>query len=99
MKKVKFHSEAAAMAGQEVARYNLGCMEARSRNIERAVKHWTIAASAGEYHAMRELIVFFDKGLVSRESIDSTLEAYNNSCAEMRSEDRDAYIRTIIETI
>ena len=27
-----------------------------------------------------------------RESIDSTLTAYNNSCAEMRSEARDAYI-------
>jgi TPR repeat protein len=27
MKKAKFHFEAAAMAGNEMARYNLGCME------------------------------------------------------------------------
>jgi tetratricopeptide (TPR) repeat protein len=93
LKKAKFHFEAAAMAGHEVARYNIGNREAQSGNMERAVKHWTIAASAGDYDAMHNLQLEFVKGLVSRESIDSTLEAYNNSCAEMRSEARDAYIR------
>jgi TPR repeat protein len=42
-------------------------------------------------------------GHVSRESINSTLTAYNNSCVEMRSEARDACIRfkteICIETI
>ena len=49
LKKATFHTEAAAMAGHEVARYNLGITEARSGNLERAVKHWIIAASAGEH--------------------------------------------------
>jgi lipopolysaccharide biosynthesis regulator YciM len=49
MKKAKFHLEAAAMAGHETARYNLGVMECHCGNNERAVKHWTIAASAGDY--------------------------------------------------
>jgi TPR repeat protein len=35
------------MAGHEVARYNLGLMEIKSDNMERAVKHFIIAASAG----------------------------------------------------
>jgi hypothetical protein len=99
LKKAKFHYEAAAMAGDEVARYNLGCMEGNSGNIERAVKHWTIAASAGYFGAMHELRKLFDQGVVSRESIESTLAAYNSSCAEMRSEARDAYIQYKIETI
>jgi tetratricopeptide (TPR) repeat protein len=99
MKKAKFHYEAAAIAGHEGSRCCLGIMDCNSGNKERAVKHWTISASAGYHFAMHELITCFEKGLVSRESIDSTLEAYNNSCAEMRSEDRDAYIRTIIEAI
>jgi TPR repeat protein len=98
-KKAKFHFEAAAMAGDEVAQCNLGLMEAQSRNIERAVKHWTIAASAGHYKAMQELKTLFEKGFVSRESINSTLEAYNNSCAEFRSEARDTYICAMIDTI
>jgi TPR repeat protein len=92
MKKAKFHWEAAAMAGHEVARNNLGVMEAQSGNMERATKHWTIAASAGDYTAMHEMRTCFEKGVVRRESIDSTLIAYNNSCVEMRSEARDAFI-------
>ena len=99
MKKAKFHLEAAAMAGHEAARYDLGVVEAQSGNMERAIKHWTIAASGGDYTAMHHLITFFEKGPVSRESIDSTLTAYNSSCAEMRSKARDDSIRAITETI
>jgi len=93
LKKAKFHYEAAAMAGHEEARCNLGAMEAHSGNIERALKHLRIAASAGCYNAMNYLRLFFDQGHVSRDSIDSSLIAYNASCAEMRSEARDVYIR------
>jgi TPR repeat protein len=96
LKKARFHLEAAAMAGNEVARYNIGCMEAESGSMEQAVKHWTIAASAGEYDAMHEMRLHFEKGCVSRELIDSTLTAYNNSCVEMRSEARDAAIRILM---
>jgi TPR repeat protein len=98
MKKAKFHFEAAAMAGHEGARYNLGILEYNSGNIERALKHWTIAASAGCYTAMEQLRTGFEQGFVSRESINSTLAVYNNSCAEMRSDARDARIRAMIET-
>jgi tetratricopeptide (TPR) repeat protein len=96
-KKARFHYEAAAMAGNEVARCIVGIHEYNSGNIERAVKHWTIAASAGEYDAMNYLRTSFEEGYVSRESIDSTLGAYNNSCVEMRSEARDTFIRVITE--
>jgi hypothetical protein len=97
MKKAKFHNEAAAMTGDEGARYNLGCTEHYSGNKERAVKHWIIAASAGCHKAMHMLRLYFENGFVSRESIDSTLTAYNSACAEMRSESRDAYIQWRID--
>ena len=99
LKKAMFHFEAAAMKGHEVARYNLGGMEREAGNMERAMKHWIIAASAGEFDAMNYVIRGFTKGFVSRESIDSTLAAYNSSCAEMRSEARDAYIRMNIDDV
>jgi hypothetical protein len=86
------------MAGHEMARCNLGLIEGTSGNVERAVKHWTIAASSGCYTAMHALRKFFEGGLVSRESIDSALTGYNNFCAELRSEARDAYIRIRTET-
>jgi TPR repeat protein len=98
VKKAKFHLEIAAMAGDEEARYNLGCMEAQFRNIERALKHLTIAASAGHYTAMHNLLIALKKHDISRESINSTLAAYNNSCAEVRSKARDACIRSLLET-
>jgi TPR repeat protein len=110
VKQAKFHYEAAAMAGHEVARFNIGSIESASRNNERAIKHWTIAASAGHFAAMNELIKLFEecnkhqlresfeKDWVSSESIYTTLAAYNNSCAEMRSEARDNYIRVMAET-
>ena len=74
----------------------LKCMDSQSV-MQRAMKHWIIAASAGEFDAMHTLIKAFERGITSRESINSTLIAYNNSCAEMRSKARDAYIRVIIE--
>jgi TPR repeat protein len=96
LKKAKFHFEAAAMAGDEVARCIVGLMRYGSGNMEQAVKHWTIGASAGDYDSMNHLRINFEKGCGSRELIDSTLTAYNNSCVEMRSEARDAAIRILM---
>ena len=92
LKKAKFHYEAAAMAGHGGARNNLGDMEYRSGKRERAVKHLIIAASAGCHAAMQNLLDLFKHDLVSLDEIESTLTAYNNSCAQMRSESRDKYI-------
>ena len=84
------------MLGHEVARFNLACSEYDSGNRERAVKHCMIAASSVNHQAMYELLGEFELGLVSRNAISSTLTAYNNLCAEMRSEARDAFIRFTI---
>jgi hypothetical protein len=62
MKKAKFHYEAVAVEGHEVARYNIGSLEAKFRNMEQAVKHWTIAASAGDSDLGRDLRLL-NKGL------------------------------------
>jgi hypothetical protein len=107
MKKAKFHNETAAMAGHEGARYNLGCMENNSGNKEWAIMHVMIAAAAGYYCAMNRLNTLFEEGSgviplygsVSKDTMESTLEAYNNSCAKMRSKARDAYINMCIELI
>ena len=99
LKKAKFHLGAAAMAGHELARYFLGGREYESGNMERAVRHFTIGASAGCFRAMHSLQTLFEHRLVSRDEIDSTLTAYNNSCADMRSEARDKAIRSFTNTL
>ena len=81
------------MAGHEGARCNLGCME-------QAVKHWTIAASAGDYNAMRDLLIAFNQGLTSRNAIDATLIVYNKSCAEMEvTQETLLYVLTSLELV
>jgi hypothetical protein len=63
--------------------------------VGRALKHWTIAASAGHYKAIHGLITvskFILNNHIGEESIVSILTAYNNSCTEMRSDARDKYI-------
>ncbi len=80
------------MAGHEVARFNLGHMEGENRNVDQVVKHWTIAASGGEEISMLMLITLFKQGFVNRESVNSTLAAYNDCCVEMRSKAGDAHI-------
>jgi hypothetical protein len=77
----------------------LGGMEHKLGNSERAFKHWTIAASAGHHTAVHIMRISFEFRFVSRESIDSTLTRYNNSCAEMRSEARDDVIRVHVNEI
>ena len=67
--------------------------EAKLLLASRALKHWTIAESAGHYNAMHQLLVALKKSMVGTDAIDATLTAYKNSCAEMRSKARDAFIR------
>ena len=61
-----------------------------------SIKPWTITASAGSFQAMHALITVFEEGKISKESIDSTLEAYNNSCVEIRIEARDALLKLAV---
>jgi hypothetical protein len=55
------------------ARINIGTLEFNSDNIERAVKHWKIAASAGEHRAMHELRIRFEHGHINRATINIIL--------------------------
>ena len=68
MKKAKFHYKAAALVGCEAARFHLGIMEGQSQNPERAVQHFKIAASAGEYNSMQVLLRAFNEGFVRRDN-------------------------------
>jgi hypothetical protein len=94
VKKAIHHYELAAMAGHEMARFNLGCIEYKSGNMERAIKHCTISASAGHSKSMSAIEGSFEKGLVQTDAYKLTLKAYNDSCTEMKSNAREyaAYV-------
>ncbi len=84
------HLEKAAIGGQPEARYNLGYLEWRNDNKERAVKHWIIAAKQGDDDSTKRLMVAFKEGLVSKEALASTLRAHHAAIDAMKSPQREA---------
>ena len=82
MKKAKYYYELAAMMGSIVARCNLGIMEGRAGNIERAIKHRLIAARAGDKLSLNKVKDYFMQGIVTKDEYASTLRAHHKSLDE-----------------
>jgi tetratricopeptide (TPR) repeat protein len=89
-KKAVYHWEKAAIGGHPFARYNLGNHEFRNRRIDRAVKHWIIAANQGFDDALDVVKQGFRKGYVSKEEYASTLRGHQAAVDATKSEQRDA---------
>ena len=88
-KKAKYYYELAAIKGNVIARHNLGCVEGNAGNHQRAMKHFMLAAKAGNKDSLDEVKRGFTKGLVTKDEYESTLRAYHVCQAEMKSETRD----------
>ena len=88
-KKAKHYYEHAAMNGDIDARHNLGCLEGRDGNYQRAYKHLTIAAMAGDKLSLDTIKEGYMAGHVTKEGYANTLRGYQQSQDEMKSEARD----------
>ena len=76
-KKELYHLEEAAIGGNADARHNLGIQEWNKGNIQRAVKHWIIAAKLGDDESLDKLKDCYGRGLVvSKEVFASALRAH-----------------------
>eukprot|EP00985_Skeletonema_marinoi_P007900 scaffold3525_cov104-Skeletonema_marinoi.AAC.7 len=84
------HLEQAAIGGHPRARHNLGCDEEESGNIERAVKHYIIAAKEGYDGSIKPLMEYFKEGFVSKEDLASTLRAHQAAVDATKSPQREA---------
>jgi len=54
-KKAIHYYELSAMEGNVTARHNLGCMERQVGNMDRALKHWMIAARDGYSNSLKKV--------------------------------------------
>ena len=81
--------EEAAIRGHPGARHNLGIHEENNGNIDRAVKHWIIAATHGLDKSMKELMAQFREGYVSKEDLASTLRAQKAAVDATKSPQRE----------
>ena len=96
--KAVYHWEKAAIGGHPYARYKLACIEEENGNIERAVKHYAIAANLGDDQSMKKLWKHYSHGHITKEDLDATLRSHQAAIDEMKSEQRDAgerYFRMI----
>eukprot|EP00571_Detonula_confervacea_P003255 CAMPEP_0172322400 /NCGR_PEP_ID=MMETSP1058-20130122/45765_1 /TAXON_ID=83371 /ORGANISM="Detonula confervacea, Strain CCMP 353" /LENGTH=156 /DNA_ID=CAMNT_0013038133 /DNA_START=368 /DNA_END=838 /DNA_ORIENTATION=+ len=89
MLNTKHYWELAAMGGDTMARDNLGIFERNVGNIDRAVKHFTIAAGDGYETSLKPMRDFFKNGLVTKDDFEKVLRAHKESIDEIRSDQRD----------
>jgi TPR repeat protein len=89
-KKKMFHLEEAAIGGHPIARYNLGCIEGRKGRIERAIKHWIIAANLGYDASIQMLREGYAEGAISKENFAVALRAHQAAVDATKSPQREA---------
>jgi hypothetical protein len=87
--KVVYHFEIAAIGGHPGARYNLGYIEGGNGNIERAVKHFIIAANLGDEDSMKGLWKHYSAGNITKEDLEATLRTHQAAIDAMKSEQRE----------
>ena len=81
--------ELGAMSGDVDARHNLGCMEGRAGNHNRAMKHFILSARAGDKDSLNRVKQGFMRGHVTKDEYANTLRVYQKIQDEMKSDARD----------
>ena len=89
MEKAVHHWEVAAIGGHPVARHALALCEEDNGNMERAVKHYIIAANLGYEKSMKTLWAMFKDGDISKEDLAATLRSHQAALDAMKSPERD----------
>ena len=87
--KANHYFELSAMMGDVQARFFLGYLGAEAGNTQRSFKHFILSAKCGCKDSLDTVKRGFMDGDVTKEEYESTLRAYHNRHAEMKSEMRD----------
>ena len=85
-----YHLEEAAIGGHPIARYNLGNHEVRNGNIERAAKHYIIAANLGHDNSLKAIRIFYAEGHFSKADYLASLRGYQVAIEATKSTQREA---------
>ena len=88
-KKTDHYYELAAIKGNEVARYNLGVNEDLAGNIDRALKHYIIAAGGGFNKSMKRIQQLYSEGNATKDDYTKALQSYQQYLGEIKSAQRD----------
>ena len=87
--KALYYFEEAAIGGHPYARGNLAFHEWKNGRIERAVKHWIIAANLGFDEAIQQLKEFYRGEIISKDDFAAALCGYQAAIAATKSPQRE----------
>ena len=90
MTKAKYYYEVAAMVGNVDARHTLGIFEKNEDKMDRAVKHFMIAAGAGDDEALKNIREGYLNGHATKDEFERALRAHKEANDEMKSVQREA---------
>ena len=89
MKKARYYYELAAMGGCEDARYNLGLIEKKAGNMDRALKHHKIAVRDGYSDSLNQIKRMYGYGYATKDDYTAALRLYQVYLGEIKSSQRD----------
>ena len=84
-----YHLTEASLGGHPEARYNLGCTEEQHGRMDRAAKHWIIAANLGDDDSLEAVKILYKHGYVSKEDFAAALRGHYAAIDAMKSPQRD----------
>ena len=90
--------EEAAEGGDIFSLHNLGCVEEGFGDHVAAMRHWRLSACGGMRRSMGALIDCFEDGLLRHGDLAETLQVFYRARAELKSDDRDQYIKHLKKT-
>ena len=85
-KKELYHLEQAAIEGHPMARHNLGVMEWRKGRLDRAAKHFIIAAYLGDDASLKCVKDLYKAGLVRKDDFATALRGHEATNSPQREE-------------
>ena len=89
MKRANHYYKLAAIKGNAVARYNLAIAEENAGNMNRALKHYMIAAGGGDSDSLKQIQKLYTNGHATKDDYAKSLRAYQAYLAEIKRTQRD----------
>jgi hypothetical protein len=96
-KKEMFHMEEATIGGHPFPRHNLGCHEGSNGRIERAIKHYIIAANLGHDDAIDKLRKGYAEGSISQDVFAAAFRLHQTAVDATKSP-QGRHQKNVVET-
>jgi TPR repeat protein len=89
--KGRAYMEDAAKKGNVISRFILGSIAENQRQNNLAIRHYKLAAAAGDKGATKSLWDYFSSDKLTKAALEETLRAHHAACDEMNSVERERY--------